>query len=149
MTFNFLQVSMNQNKRSMFVRLESRVSITSMILACSFGMFPPKNNRLQGRRRIQVQSHRSRIGAKTCAGVMGDTGATELVVGAVKVDSMKKDKFHPFLLVLVECCSRFHLNHYWCSFSFLFFGRNLFYWANGLRHGGCCRDFPILVLELQ
>lgn len=56
----------------MFVRLESRVNITSMILACSFGIFPQKNNRLQGRRRIQVQSHRSRIGAKTCAGVMGD-----------------------------------------------------------------------------
>ena len=30
MTFNFLQVSMNQNKRSMFVRLESRVNITSI-----------------------------------------------------------------------------------------------------------------------
>lgn len=57
------------------------VNITSMILACSFDMFPPKNNRLQGRRRIQVQSHRSRIGAKTCAGVTGDRGPVEWVVG--------------------------------------------------------------------
>ena len=73
MTFNFLQVSLNQNKRSMFVLLEYlvAVNITSMNLACSFLKFPPTKICLQGRRRIQVQSHRSRIGAKTCAGANG------------------------------------------------------------------------------
>ena len=65
-----------------------------------------------------------------------------LLLIQAKVDSMEKHKFHPFLTVLVECCSRFHLNH--CLlFQILFYEGNPSYWANGLRHGGCCRDFPI------